>query len=247
MDSSEMDMIRSKCALCGESATLRNSHIFPEFLYRELYGDKRQMFGIHGRGRDGYRPLQKGLRDRLLCDACEQHLNDHFEKPFLRWYEAQSLPENWREEERRLVPVAYGPFKLFHLSILFRAGVSSLATFREVRLGARHEGRLRHMLLHRDAGRPDEYGIRGSIIIDTESRQPFPLITRPQKVRLHAHTFYGMAYANVDWWIRVSSHREFGTDPDLLTDGGMMPLVAKDWHRLPILHLARDALNQPCL
>ena len=70
------------CKLCNLEKTLCNSHIIPEFLWEDLYNSKHQALGVHGQGRNGWEVLQKGLREKLFCNDCEQHFNEHFEKPF---------------------------------------------------------------------------------------------------------------------------------------------------------------------
>src|ERR1700722_5312758 len=63
---------RMNCALCQSNSPLRDSHIIPEFLYKELY-DKIQRF--HVVPLDASKPEhfeQKGLYEKLLCKVCEQ-------------------------------------------------------------------------------------------------------------------------------------------------------------------------------
>src|SRR5688572_9488357 len=78
-------VMRGKCKLCQRDADLRQSHIIPEFCYAQTYdqvgsGRARMLSSDTSRTK----LLQKGLRDRLLCDVCEGHLNDEYEKPFHR-------------------------------------------------------------------------------------------------------------------------------------------------------------------
>ena len=63
------------CRLCHRDKALRFSHIVPEFLYADLYNEKRHMMGINGRGTKGWKPLQQGIREHLFCERCEQHFN----------------------------------------------------------------------------------------------------------------------------------------------------------------------------
>jgi hypothetical protein len=86
----------SICCLCLRDRTLRNSHIIPEFLHDDLYNDKHQMMGIHGGGNRGWQAVQKGIREPLFCEKCEQHFNEYCEKPFrAQWVEASPLPNPW--------------------------------------------------------------------------------------------------------------------------------------------------------
>jgi len=49
------------CRLCQQDRDLRQSHIFSEFLFRELYDDDRRMMGVTGTGPRGWRYLQRGM------------------------------------------------------------------------------------------------------------------------------------------------------------------------------------------
>ena len=84
-----------KCYLCHQVRELRHSHIVPEFLYRELYNDKRQLMAVSGLGKRGRTLLQNGIKQHLFCEECEQHFNEHFEKPFKRWLDTKQLPNPW--------------------------------------------------------------------------------------------------------------------------------------------------------
>ena len=142
-----------QCRLCHRNRELRNSHIVPEFMYGSFYNDKGHMMGINGRGRKGWRPLQSGLKQHLFCEECEQHFNEYCEKPFKRsWVDTNPLPPCWPDQEPVCIQVDYASFKLFHLSVLFRASVTTLPTFSAVALG-RHQESIRQMLIKHAAGR----------------------------------------------------------------------------------------------
>ena len=88
--SSQASFEDNECRLCGsDDEPLRNSHILPEFLYRPLYNEKGHMLAI--REPDAtHRPterIQKGIREKLFCECCEQYFNEHFEKPFLNQWD----------------------------------------------------------------------------------------------------------------------------------------------------------------
>ena len=67
------------CRLCGERRKLCLSHIVPEFCFKPLYDPKYVLIRQTADGRSS--KLQKGLRERLLCEMCEGWINDHYEKP----------------------------------------------------------------------------------------------------------------------------------------------------------------------
>lgn len=114
------------CKLCGTDKPLCQSHIIPEFVYGPLYNDDNRMMGITGVGGKGWKRVQKGLRDTLLCRDCEALLNERYEIPFqVHWTRQYPLPAQAQEGDVVQAQFDYTTFKLFHLSILFRAAVST--------------------------------------------------------------------------------------------------------------------------
>lgn len=195
---------RMCCALCLRAAELRRSHIIPEFLYETLYDDKHrlQVLSVIPE-QDNWRE-QKGLRECLLCNACEQKLS--------AWESYASLvlkggvPLSYRREGN-LVFVSglnYVQFKLFQLSVLWRAGVSALPFFEKVRLG-RHAEVLRNLLLTGNPGSPERYGCF-MFGLKHENQAFTGIIMQPGRVRLNGHTAYRFVFGGFLWAILVSSH-----------------------------------------
>ncbi len=158
------------CRLCLNNRKLCNSHIIPEFFYRDLYDDKRRLLVVStGEGR---RPFlrQKGFYEKLLCSDCEERIND-FEQYVKRVFydDPPLLCENDAGRRNKMTRLDYTKLKLFQLSVLWRASISSDAFFCEVQLGA-HEEVVRRMLWDRNPGRPDEYGCSiGGLLLDDEN------------------------------------------------------------------------------
>ena len=189
------------CRLCHKVRDLRKAHIIPEFLYRPLYNSKGHAMGINGRGNRGWKPVQKGEREPLFCESCEQYFNEYFEKPFYaQWVAAKPLPNPWPATDYiHEVTVDYSSFKLFHLSVLFRANVTSLPTFAEVSLGP-HEEKLRQLILKRDAAEPHQYPVHGVVVVHPETHGTVPkVVSRPVRSSHDGHRCYGTIYGGVQW------------------------------------------------
>ena len=132
--------------------------------------------GINGRCNRGWKPVQKGEREPLCCESCEQYFNEYFEKPFhSQWVAAKLLPNLWHNDDVYWATVDYSSFKLFHLSVLFRASVTSLPTFAEVSLGP-HEEKLRQLTLKRDAAEPHQYPVHGVVVVHPETHGIVPVV-----------------------------------------------------------------------
>jgi len=232
-----------RCRLCHEERELRNSHIVPEFLYGDLYNDKRQLMGINGQGNKGWRPLQKGIREHLFCESCEQFFNEHCEKPFrAQWVVQSPLPKPWDVAEPHWVNVEYSSFKLFHLSVLFRASVTHLPTFGQVSLGP-HEEHLRKMILAKDPGEPWRYPVAGLVVLHHTTRMPVSMVSQAQQGRLAGIRCYAIIYGGVQWWIGVASQRCTEFESMALRADGSLPLASVPWNELGVMKSASRMLR----
>lgn len=98
------------CALCDQHATLRRSHIVPEFAYKPAYDESHRLVVVNPGTSEQRGHAPKGLRSHLLCDDCEQLLNDRYEKPFRRYWLDGEVPAPSR---RHMSPIA-GPSDVLH-------------------------------------------------------------------------------------------------------------------------------------
>ncbi len=234
-----------QCRLCLKNRKLCNSHIVPEFLYGDLYNDDHKMMGINGRGNRGWKPLQIGSREHLLCSDCERHLNDKYEKLFHKqWLVDLPLPDRIPKNAPHTVVYDYLTFKLFHLSILFRASVSSLPTFREVNLGVVHEERIRKMLISESPGQDWEYPIHAFAVLNGHGKVEKRLISCPISARYEGHITYGQIYGGAMWWILASSHRNDPFCRAGLQPSGEMTMIAVPWNEIGVMQDASTALKR---
>ena len=111
------------CALCRRDRPLRRSHIYPEWIYKPLYDEKRRLeiLSVVPEGRNEFK--QKGLRENLLCDDCEQKISV-WEGYARSIFVQPTKPLEYRREGAmiQVLGLDYAKLKLFELSILWRAG-----------------------------------------------------------------------------------------------------------------------------
>ena len=147
--------------------------------------------------------VQKGIREYLLCESCEQHLS-RIEKNFkTSWYDEGRLPQNMNNEFLELKHFDYNQFKLFHLSILWRCSVSTIVD--TVKLGP-HEKKIADLILQEDAGPEDDYRFWGRILVDDNNQIMHDLVSRPNKSKLDGHHVYYVCYGGCEWTFWISSH-----------------------------------------
>ena len=142
------------CALCTVNGDLQNSHIIPEFFYKLTYDAKPRRFHVVSATpseRESFE--QKGLRERLLCRACEQEFGrwESYAKSAL--IDAKGVTITRHKDRITFHNLDYRQFRLFQLSLLWRMGVSTLPFFKDVALGP-HEEKLRLALMRRTPSSP---------------------------------------------------------------------------------------------
>lgn len=146
------------CKLCQEKYELRESHIISEALYTCVYDKRHRALPISMETSE-LKFIQKGIREKLLCDCCEQKLS--------RWetilkrdlvdiadQKSNFLTINHIGEKLLKVKgIRYKEFKLAILSILWRMSITSNPFFKSYKLGT-YEEKLRQKLFNEDV--PDE-------------------------------------------------------------------------------------------
>ena len=192
------------CALCLKDRPLRLSHIIPEFLYAPLYDDKHRLQIISVLPDEGNQLRQKGERERLLCEECETLLSKNERYASLLLTGRLPVVRNRDEHLISLSGVDYRQFKLFQLSILWRAGVSTLPFFERVQLGP-HAERLRTLIFAEDPGPPAHYGCIMQALTTSDGTAP-ALIMQPTKVRNQGQFTYKFFLGGMVWVYFVSSN-----------------------------------------
>ena len=232
-----------ECRLCLKNAELRNSHVIPEFLYKPLYDSKHRAMGVHGQGHWKWQYLQKGLREKLLCHDCEKLLNDYYEKYFHNlWFLNCPIPSICETDKIYEIPgIDYAKFMLFHLSILFRASISSLPTFAQVALGP-HEEKIRRMLIDHDPGMNSHYQIFGYVIVKKDGSVVQNLISQPIKFKTDNHTIYNIMFGGCAWHYMVSSHSYADFKKVALRSNGTLYLAVNRWEDEPLVQGIKEIL-----
>lgn len=177
------------CYLCLKDKELRNSHVIPEFVYKELYGSKHK-FHVLSTLKNRPRPMeQKGIREKLLCNECEGKLLlwEKYAREILLGGAGVTVQRDG--ELLILSGLDYDKFKLFQLSILWRASVSTHPMFSKVNLGP-HEERIRKFVDSKNPGRYTDYPcvIFG---LTSESGIHGNFIDQPRGVTIRSYELFG--------------------------------------------------------
>ncbi len=215
------------CKLCQNNKKLMNSHIIPEFIYKPLYDDKHRFHVLSTYSAKGKPMEQKGIREKLLCTDCEQHLSKY--EGYARKVLFGGVNIVVQNDNGGIVvsEIDYKYFKLFQLSILWRASVSSHKMFKNVNLG-KHQHMIRQMILSDIPGHQEEYCCV-MMAIKSGSDGMGTFIDQPEKGRIDNHVVYRFIFGSIVWIYFVSSHKIPKLINDfLLTEKGNIRLAVKD-------------------
>ncbi len=228
------------CPLCKNAEPLQNSHVIPEFLYGPAY-DEIHRIGVVKAGLPGMRFLQKGIREPLLCRECEQLLNTRYEQPMSKAWPTL-LPDEVHSDSYLLENIDYRIFKLFHLSVLWRASVARRPEWSPVSLGARHEQRLREAILEGAAPDRDSFPLLGTVFVGPETRRPsFGWVMPPCANRLGSARIYTSLYGGCAWHVVVANHLVVDpTNPFVLSERGQLDMPTYDIMQLRNVDIAKQ-------
>ena len=195
-----------ECRLCGKVRPLCRSHIVPEFAYAPIKNEKNQMLAL---GRN-VKTVQTGYFEKLLCQECEGLLSA-YESSFKHTWMDTVLPNFSHLRTKPLEDVIrveipdYASFKLCHLSVLWKAAVSSgFKRDPRITLGP-YNARIAALIRNRDPGQPGDFPFFGVLSIDGLSRPVATVCPLARGTgRIEGHHYYMMSYAYCDWFFIIA-------------------------------------------
>lgn len=203
-------------------------------MYRPGYDDLNRSILVETEtGRRKY--VQKGYTEPLLCRDCEQFLNNRYEDPFAEaWYNRGLVSDPpTGTEMAEMSGINYGPFELFHLSILWRASVGRGESLEPADLGP-HEAPIRQMILNDDPGEAHEYPVIG-IALTHEGDLAHGLIMGPAMWKYDAMRMYTFICGGFEWAVGVASHCPRGIRRMALKKDGTMRVPVRAWQDSPFV------------
>lgn len=219
------------CLLCRQQAELIQSHIVPEGFYKPVYDGKHRAIRVDKNTLDT-EYIQKGLREYLLCADCDNTLLGPWDGYASRfWSSPTGMPDQMAGESIVLNGIDYERFKLFHLSVLWRAAACSWSQQGKIDLGP-HFDAIRDIILRRTT--PDEttYPFWGMALVD--DRAGFEVCKEILFYAGHDHRWgihtYILVFGGVAWHYAVSSHIDDRIPHETFTRKGELFLARHSIH-----------------
>jgi len=193
--------MRGICKLCGLENNLVDSHIIPGFMYKYLFDQKHQIFLTSSKdfknGELKNKKRNTGVYDgEILCSTCDNEVIGQYETYASKIIYGENISlkiapvvnayHNGRGEQWSVCSnIDYKKFKLFLLSILWRASITKRDIFKEVNIG-RHEEIIRKMIWEGNPGEETDYPIiLMTTANDKNMRKDF--IVQPRTVKYNGH------------------------------------------------------------
>lgn len=188
------------CRLCLKEKKLIESHIIPKFMFAGMKDEKKAFYEVTYNletAESKTRKVQKEDYDsNILCEDCDNRILgsnlENYAKTTM--YGSNIDPKiapqctNFKNpidgsEQSICKNIDYAKFKLFLLSLLWRASITSRPKFKEVNLGEKHEEKIRHMIYENEVPSELEY----PIIITSFMRTDHELrnfIGQPKRIKM---------------------------------------------------------------
>ncbi len=202
------------CSLClKEKELVKKSHIIPDFMYKDLFDDKHRLYEASVKDREiKSKTIQSGgYEGDILCSECDNKVLGQLERyASMILYGDVSKVIQTQVNEHGITctfckEIDYTKFKLFLLSLLWRASISKLKMFKNVSLGP-HEGIIRNMILNGNPGTPKKYPCL-MITYLNNSKFPNQLIGQPALGRKDGSYTYYFLVGGILYIFFVSSHK----------------------------------------
>lgn len=199
-----------RCALCQKTKKLCKSHIISELFYKPLYDSRHRFRAIHSSTAKVSRH-QKGFKEPLLCDNCEQKLST-YEK-----YVGQILLKQYPKILKKRIGdivhfgIDYKKSRLFYLSILWRMSIATHKYFQKFSI-AKYNETLRNLINTNNPGNPNEFGcVVSALLIDGSFKRDWFL--DPQLSRLRGDSVCWVVFGGLLYIFFIT----FNHNPSVIT------------------------------
>ncbi len=194
------------CKFCNLNKSLVKSHIIPESFYRDIQLPNKP-FKIYS-AKEGVhtKRSQIGLYDpNILCSGCEGkfHLYDDYGTKVLlqSLLKIEYVKDNNEIIGYQIYDIDYKKFKLFIMSMLWRADISSKEELKAVHLGP-YSKKLEDHIKFDNPGDMHDFAV---YLAEQKFHKSLPIMITPHKVRWLDMNFYEIAMGRYKAFIKVDN------------------------------------------
>lgn len=230
------------CQLCLQDKKLcKKSHIIPDFMHQELFDEKHRLVKFDPSMPNSNYDVPTGeYEGNILCEDCDNRVIGQYEsytKMVLYGGKLAIKIQGYHKPDGlefiQVTGLDYQKFKLFQLSLLWKASISNRPFFDSVRLGP-YEDKLRNMILNEDPGPSSFFPciITSLRKYNTSSMQ---IIASPKKVRLDKKIGYNFLVSGMNYIYKITENE---------TKDWIMEAVINENGEMKIPHVPEDKANE---
>jgi hypothetical protein len=195
------------CKGCGENKTLIKAHVIPKSFYMDLRASANHLNIVPSNTEE--RQVRSHIGDydsNILCKDCDSIMEkyDDYGKKLLL-----DRKETFIEREKNdqllgweVYDFDYLKLKLFFLSILWRASISSRPFFRRISL-AQYEGQLKDLIWNEQDDENNTFGCVVARFLPANIEGIEKSILDPDNTTIEGRNYYRFYFGGYNVWIRV--------------------------------------------
>jgi len=230
-----------ECRLCGRHAELRDSHVIPKTFFTQLKKSGPALLA-HDDILFRNRATQDSWSQRLLCSPCEQRLSiwEEYAIEVLRRPSRKKVIVRKKAWEWEFFNVDYATFRLFQLSVLFRAAVSTRVEYEHVRLDSKTVERMQYLLNSAEPPAENEFPCLMEAIWSPSQtgRLYTQVIGAPRTLPIGPQLYYWFVFGGFCWYYVFPKLSQVElTYNSYLSRGGYMRVPALHVHEHPWLSI----------
>lgn len=213
-------------------------------MYINTYDEKHRAIKVTSIQGEKERYIQKGEREYLLCQDCETHISKYegYSALIIKTFPTLQRDRTGEFLKLNTPSVDYKIFKLFQMSILWRASIAKSPVFDAVKLGKQEE-RLRNMLLDNKPGMSHNFGCLMVIIQNTEQLKQ--IVVAPVKDDIEGKICYRFQTGELFWYFFITSFpKEHPIRNSFLSEDGNLPVLIAPWKEEEVIQRITGLIAQ---
>lgn len=228
-------MKQKLCPLCEKPSPLVRSHVVPEGFYRLIYDKNSKHKAVFGsKMRGTFSPIQKGLKQPLLCERCDNAIVGPYDKYAIDVVRdgKKCIRAEW-PEGLGFLNVDAEKLRIFYLSVIWRAHHATIPPYENISLEYADERLIRTAILTGIAPPSNDYPVFGCVLVN--SREKNTIVTEivgattrcPWPATSGKHVFVAM-FGGIAWHCIMANGASVDPNSGLFFSGNTIWLPRQD-------------------
>lgn len=227
-----------KCPLCKKEAVLKESHVIPKTFFRRLKKVKNQAIQTDLQYNTPFYKTQDSWSEKLLCSDCEQKIGKYDAYIASFTYNPQRvgiLVDKNNSKFRVYQNIDYKKFRLFQLSLLYRAALSNHVAYQHIKLFPKDLEKIRKAIISEKPINNSKFGCIMILLWNYDKDEPFNhTIAVPKKSMLLKKEIIRFVFGGFAWEFHLPKlNGNFKIYKSFLKKAGTLKVLIIDFIQYP--------------